>query len=95
MRCQEMLTAISKGPEKGEFVGVYLDEKTRLIPFTSIRLDDEEDLLLYFEAQKPPLVMKDFFTQLMLQRNHYLKYWHNGKKRPIYGFKEIDRKLVL
>ncbi|MHC5249825.1 hypothetical protein [Enterococcus sp. LJL90] len=95
MRSQELLTALMNGPQRGDFVGIYQTEHDKLVAFTGLQLDEAGDLVLYSAKQQPPLAMKDFYTQLMLHKNRYLMQWQKGKKQPIYGFKEVDRKIVI
>lgn len=95
MQAKDLLTAITISPAGTEYQVIAYQQNKRTIPFTSLETDAHGDLILFTEANKQPLPMKELLTKLMTNRSRQLRYWDGQERRPIYGFKEEKNQLII
>lgn len=95
MRAQELLTALSTKVFTTEYEGIYYNKDKQIIPFTTIDIDGSGNLVLYQEKHKPPLLIKDLLTKLMLNKKRQITYWDGEEKRLMFGYKIDDDKIIV
>lgn len=95
MRAQELLTALSIKVFTTEYEGIYYSKDKQIIPFTTIDVDGTGNLVLYHESRKPPLLIKDLLTKLMLNKKRQITYWDGEEKLPLFGYKIDDNKIIV
>ena len=94
MRASDFLAAITVEPFESNHQEVCFQNGEKLVPVTSIRLE-QDNLILFPTEGSPPLPMKEFILQLMLHRKVHVFIEHNGQQFPVYGFREELGKIIL
>lgn len=95
MRACDMLTALSIKTFSDCLTGIFYSEDNRLIPFTNIDVNKNGELVLYNQAKQPPLPLCRFHEMLHTHKNKMIVYWTNNTFNPIFGYKDIDGKIVI
>ncbi|MGM0124758.1 hypothetical protein IGI37_002152 [Enterococcus sp. AZ194] len=94
MRANDLLTAIVIPTITEEYAGIFLQKKDRFLPLTAINIQDRH-LIFDFQPSLTPLTMKEVYTKLMLYKTFQLLYSYEGTLNPIYGFHQLENKLIL
>ncbi|WP_122645162.1 hypothetical protein [Enterococcus mediterraneensis] len=94
MRASELLTTLSIIPQDQAYIGIYF-QKSQLIPFTTIKADQDGNLILYAEHEKAPLTIKELLLTLMKNKGRQMLYWNGETTKKIYGIKESQRKIIV
>lgn len=95
MQAKELLTALTISPTEEGYQEIVFQKGAQQIPFTTLEIDDHGDLILFHEAKKTPLSMRELLTKLMTNRSRRIRYWDGQERRPIYGFKEEKQRIIL
>lgn len=95
MRASDLLTALSTNVFDNNYEGIYSMYNGNLIPFTTVKIDKESNLVLFRENKKPALSMKDFYIALMNNKPRSLKIWGGSESIPVFGFKMDGNKIVV
>lgn len=94
MRASDFLAAITVEPFERPYQEVCFQNDEKLVPVTSVRLEQEK--LVLFQAEgSPSLPMKELVLQLMLNRKAHLYISQGGQLQPVYGFREDQGRLIL
>ena len=94
MRANDFLTAIVIPTITDDYEGIFLQAKEGSIPLEKIEVR-EHQLVFQFNKRANVLPMKDVYTQLMLHKTFPLFYLYEEKLTPVYGFHQIEKKLIL
>ncbi|MGX7131755.1 hypothetical protein [Enterococcus songbeiensis] len=94
MRASELLTTLSLNPKNEDYIGIYFMKKN-VIPFTTIKIDQEGQLIFFSEKGKAPLSMKELLLTLMKNKRRQLLFWDGTTTKKIYGIREEDNKIVV
>ncbi|KAF1297495.1 hypothetical protein BAU15_07205 [Enterococcus sp. JM4C] len=94
MRANDFLTAIVIPTISDNYEGVFLQKKETFIPLAAIEVQ-ETRLIFNFQQAATPLPMKEVYTKLMLYKTFQLMYSYENTLTPIYGFHQLDNKLIL
>lgn len=95
MRASDLLTALSTNVFDNEYSGVYSTYNGKLLPFTTIKVDKDGNLILFRENKKPALPMKDFYSALMNNKSKKIKIWSGSESIPAFGFKMDQNRIVI
>lgn len=95
MRAADMLTALTIDVYQEGFSGIYYTDNKRLVFYTGIFINTDNELVLYREKNKPPLSMKELFTTLLENRTLALRAMNGSVLSQVYGLKIENRKIIL
>lgn len=82
MKASDFLAAITVEPFEISHQEVCFQINEKLVPVTSVRLEQEK-LVLFQTEGSPSLTMKDLVLRLMLNRKARLYIPQDGKLRPV------------
>lgn len=95
MRAADMLTALTIDVYRENFTGIYYMSNSQLVPYTGIFINTNNELILYREKNKPPLSMKELFTNLLENRTLPLRSMNGSDLLEVYGLRIENRKIIL
>lgn len=95
MKAADMLTALAIDVYDDEISGIYFMHHSQLKAFTGIRIDSNNNVVLYRENKKPNLTMKEFLTVLMKNKKLPIMYLNGAESQNIYGFRMENGKIIL
>lgn len=95
MKASDLLTALSTNVFDNHYEGIYSTYNGKLLPYTTVRIDKEDNLIFFRENKKPALPMKDFYIALMNNKSKKLKAWSGSESIPIFGFKMDQNRIVF
>ncbi|EOL41929.1 hypothetical protein RV11_GL002637 [Enterococcus phoeniculicola] len=94
MRANDFLTAIVIPTVTSEYEGIFLQEKETYIPLARIDIRDHK-LIFQFKKNAKQLPMKEIYTKLMIHKTFQLVYLYEDVLTPVYGFHQLENKLIL
>ena len=93
MRASDLLSALVINPTENDYEGLFIEQNKELKPVTNIEKNGETIVFTFDEGT--PETMSIIYKLLMLNKRCQLYKRVNTEDLPVYGFKEVERKIVL
>jgi hypothetical protein len=93
MRASDLLSALVINPTENDYEGLFIEQNKELKPVTNIEKNGETIVFIFDEGT--PETMSIIYKLLMLNKRCQLLKRVDNADTPVYGFKEIDRKVVI
>lgn len=95
MRAKDLLAILPLSPFQEEYQGIYLQQEEQLVPFTNFEEDSHGNLVFFIQPQSSPLLIKDLLIKLMTNKASPILYWDGHERKPVFGIKEEQTKIIL
>lgn len=93
MRASDLLSALVINPTGTDYSGLYVEKNKVLNPIINIEKDGET--IIFIPGEGTPERMSIIYKLLMLNKRCQLYKRVESEDQIIYGFKEVDGKIVL
>lgn len=95
MKASDLLTALQTNVFNNEYEGIFSTYNGKILPFTTIKIGNSDNLVLFRENKKAALSMRDFYLALMGNKSKRLTVWSGSETVPIFGFKMDGNRIVV
>lgn len=94
MSAGELLMDLNANPFHDEYKGIYIRFGGTVVPLSTVKPDDEGNLIFFRQNRKAALSTKTLFSILLLHKNKQLFCWNN-RKIAIYSYKIDHDKIII
>jgi hypothetical protein len=93
MRASDLLSALVISPTESVYEGLFIEHEKELKLVTNIEKNGETIVFIFDEGT--PESMNIIYKLLMLNKRCQLSKRVDHEEIPIYGFKEVGKKIIL
>lgn len=93
MRASDLLSALVINPTGTDYLGLYVEKNNVLNPIVNIEKVGEA--IIFIPGEGTPERMSIIYKLLMLNKRCQLYKRVENKEQIIYGFKEVDGKIIV